>query len=121
MAKNNKKKFDYSLWESITLLLLRITLFICLLIIAFRNTDKWWCLALTIGTLAILVMFRRLDFFEIMRVLKAGTNYNIEERTDSDSSTTPKKISKDLKKRGTNITIKSDFPKEENQIYGFKN
>jgi hypothetical protein len=113
MGQNNKPNFDYLFWENITLLLLRIALFVSLLIIAFNNTDKWWALALTVGALVILVMFKRLDFFEVEKFLKAGINYNIDDKTASGFSTTPDDISRNLKQIGPGKIIKSEFPAEE--------
>jgi hypothetical protein len=114
MEKNSKPKFDYLFLEKSTLLLLRIVLFVSLLIIAFKNINNWWALSLTVGVMLILVMFRRLDFFEVNKVLKAGViDYNNRNKTASGASTTPDDIIRDLKINGPGKTIKSDFPKEE--------
>jgi len=114
MDQNNKPKFNYLFLENITLLLLKIVLFASLLIIAFKNTNNWWVLSLTVGAMLIIVMFRRLDFFEIVKVLKAGTIYNnIGNETASGVSTTPDSIIRDLKQNGSGKIIKSEFPEEE--------
>jgi len=115
MDQNNKPKFDYLFWENITLLLLKIVLFVSLLIIAFKNTNNWWVLSLTVGAMLIIVMFRRLDFFEVLKVLEAGTNYNTGDKSASgvSTNTTPEDIIRDLKLNGSGKVIKSEFPEEE--------
>ena len=82
-----------------------------LLIIALKNTNNWWAFSLTVGVMLILVMFRRLDFFEVIKVVKAGIIYNnIEDKTASGVSTTPDSIIRDLKLNGSEKVIKSEFP-----------
>lgn len=115
MDSNNKKNSRYLFSEKIIFLLLRIVLFIAFLVILFKNVEIWWIFALTTGALLVLVMFKKLDFFEIVRVFKAGVNFK-EESTDTGKSFTPEKIIKDLKQLDSNKTIKIDLLKDESSI-----
>lgn len=115
MAQNNRNHLSYEFLENSVFLLLRVVLFIAFLILLFKNTDKWWIYALTTGALLVLVMFKKLDFFEIFNFFKAGINFDTHGETSSGTSFTPEEVIRDLKQPRQDKIIKSEFPKEESK------
>jgi hypothetical protein len=111
--EQSKREKNFEFIENITFLILRVILFACLLIYVFANADKWWELGLTLGVLAVVVMFRRLDFLEIVNIVKAGTKYYFQNEASTAYSHTPDETSKQLKKETKERTLQSDYPKEE--------
>ena len=88
MNQNNDNK-TFFLWENIILLILKVILFITLLTLLIFKAKLWLDYLALSGPLIILVMFKRLDFIEVLKI-KAGTHSNID-KTDSDTSTTIEK------------------------------
>lgn len=126
--EQQNKNFDHAFYKNIipliedcAFILLRVILFIFLLVVAYKNIDKWPVFAIATSAAVVLVMFRSLDFFELLNIFKAGTNknYKTNRETDSGASITPEDVRKDIiSQQGEKKIIKPGYPEPVNTSEG---